>query len=135
MASIASVIFIVEVAGVGSMRGIVVEEEMAETDRGEAGFGKFGKDGGGVVDVRAEREGVEEFDVIVIGESRHSVGGGAGRVEAGFGDEGGDDAGATSGEDAEKRIFGSRELGRFEVETARGAGFESFAVLAGFARK
>lgn len=89
---------------------------MAEADGGEAGLGEFGEDGGGVVDVRTEREGVEEFNVIIIGESGHGVGGGAGGVEAGFGDESGDDAGATGGEDTKERIFGSRELGRFKVE-------------------
>lgn len=70
---------------------------MAEADRGESGFGEFGKDGGGVVDVGTEREWVKKFDVIIIGESRHSVGSGAGRVKAGFGDESSDDAGTTSG--------------------------------------
>lgn len=103
---------------------------MTEADGWEAGFGEFGEDGGGVVDVRTEREGVEELNVIIIGESRHGVGSGAGGVEAGFGGESGDDAGATSGEDAEEGILGGREFRRFEVETARGAGFEGFAVFA-----
>lgn len=70
---------------------------MTEADGRKSGFGEFGKDGGGVVDVRAEREGVEKLNVVVIGESRHSVGSGAGRVKAGFGDESSDDAGTTSG--------------------------------------
>ena len=70
---------------------------------------------------------LEKFDVIIVGEGGHGVRGITGGVEAGFGDEGGDDAAATGGDDAEEGVFGGGELFWFEAETARGAGFELFA--------
>lgn len=127
MASVALVVFVVEVAGVGSVRGVVVEEEMAEADGGEAGFGELRKNGGGVVDVGAESEGIEKLDIVVVSEGGHGVRSDAGGVEAGFGNESGDDASATGGEDAEKGIFRGGEFFGLDTKAARGASFEFFA--------
>lgn len=115
MTGVTFVVFVVEIASVRGVRSAVIEEEVAEADGGEARFGEFREDRGGVVDVRSESEGVEEFDVVIVGEAGHGVFGVAGGVEVGFGDEGSDDTSATSGEDAEEGIFGGGEFRRFDV--------------------
>lgn len=130
MTGVTFVVFVVEVAGVRGVRSVVIKEEVAETDGGEARFSEFGEDGGGVVDVRSESKGVEKLDVVIAGEAGHGVFSVAGGVEVGFGNEGGDNAGATSGKDAEEGIFRGGELRRFDVEATCGAGFEGFAVFA-----
>lgn len=116
MADIAFIVFVVEVAGVGDVGAVVIEEELVEADGGEAGFGVSREDGGGIVDVSAETAGVEELDVIIVGEGGHGVFGVAGGVEAGDGDERDGNTEAAHGEDAEERIFRGGEFRALEAE-------------------
>lgn len=93
--------------GVGG--GVAGVEELAETDGGEATFGEFREDGGGVVEVLAEGVGVEVIDVIAVGELIEGFHGVAFGVKAEVDDEGDDDAESADDNKAKKTAFRNEE--------------------------
>ena len=77
--------------------------------------------------MRAERAGVEKFDVIIGGKGRHGVFGVTGWVKSDDGDESGDKTETASSDDAKKGIFGGGKLAGFGA----GATFEVFGGFCG----
>lgn len=107
--------------GVGG--GVARVEELAEADGGEAAFGEFGEDGGGIVEVLAEGVRVEVVDIIIIGELVEGFHGVAFGVETEVDDEGGDDAKSADDNEAQETAFRNEEgVGRLGEDAVGGGG-------------